>query len=168
MGILLIPVVGDTHLAQHLLRPCRGLPAGELVVVADYLGDLIAYCEDWVQRGHGVLKDHRDLVPPDAAHLRLAGPPLLPVQRGREPLAVEDDLPLDHPAHPLRKEPHDAQSDGGLSRPGLAHQAQGLPPPDAKGDVIGCLHNALLGLVVDDQILYGQEVPLCGGAAGSS
>jgi len=63
--------LGDVHQAQHIDRPGQRLVAAQPLVKGQSLGDLSADRQHRVQRGHRLLKDHRDLVAADLAHLRL-------------------------------------------------------------------------------------------------
>ena len=59
--------LGDPDQPQHLDRALAGLArATSPLVQPDRLADLVADREDRVQRGHRLLKDHRDLVAADA------------------------------------------------------------------------------------------------------
>src|SRR5215475_13321019 len=53
--------LGNTHAIQHLYRPVGSGLVVELEMRFDCLGNLIPNCIDWIERGHGVLKDHRRL-----------------------------------------------------------------------------------------------------------
>ncbi len=63
---------GDADALHQLAGPQQRLRLGdEGLVGPDLLGDLLAHAVDRVQRGLGVLEDHRKLGPPHAPQLRL-------------------------------------------------------------------------------------------------
>ena len=59
----------DVHAAQHLDRPVHRLAAATALVQRDRLADLPADGEQRIERGHRLLKDHRDVVAADVLHL---------------------------------------------------------------------------------------------------
>ena len=65
--------LGDAHQVEH--AQCFGVGRGVVhaLVFADRLGDLLAGGEHRVERGHRLLKDHRDVSAADAAHRRVVG-----------------------------------------------------------------------------------------------
>src|SRR5262249_9133030 len=60
----------DAYKAQHLNRPLARLLRRHWAVPQDDLDDLIPDREGWVERGHWLLEDHRDLVATQLAKLR--------------------------------------------------------------------------------------------------
>ena len=75
MGIALKPLlgVGDAHLPEQLHTAAVPLGAAELgLVEAEHLVHLVLDGVDWIEGGHGVLKDHGDVAATDLVHLLLA------------------------------------------------------------------------------------------------
>ena len=62
---------GDVDEAQHVDRLGERRGAAEPLMQGQGLGDLPADRQHRVERGHRLLKDHRDLVAADLAHLAL-------------------------------------------------------------------------------------------------
>src|SRR5688500_15933696 len=85
-------------------------------------GDLTADSEHRIQAGHGVLEDHRDVVPADPADVV--------VVHLQDVLAVEHDRALDDLAGRLRDESHERERGHGFAATGLAHDAQRLAGGD--------------------------------------
>jgi hypothetical protein len=52
--------IGDADLPQELQRTLAGLGSGHPEVRQNSFHDLVAYGEDRIQAGHGILKDHPD------------------------------------------------------------------------------------------------------------
>jgi hypothetical protein len=104
-------------------------------VLGQHLGHLAADREVGVQRGHGVLEDHRDLLAADL------------VQLGRGQVqdlaaAVEDGAVR---AAVAGEQAHDGEEDLGLARPALADDAQGLAVGYREVDAVGGEHLAVGG-----------------------
>ena len=109
--------VGEPDHRQQLGRARAGGRFADLVVDLNRLDKLRADSEEGVQRGERILKDHRDLVAADRAHLLLAG--------AEQVLAVEDRL-----AAYLRvggaRQAHDRQRANGLAGARFADDAERL------------------------------------------
>ncbi len=73
MGIVLFAAGHDTDHFQHLIHTGLQLGAGmPLVVHQERLKDLVAHRQHGVQRCHGILKDHRDLLAANGLQLPVA------------------------------------------------------------------------------------------------
>src|SRR4051812_20588360 len=74
MGIIADPFFrrGYADEFQHLNGFVPGFFAGKVLMERDRFANLVSYREYWVQRGHGFLKDHRDLIASDGSHLAWA------------------------------------------------------------------------------------------------
>ncbi|KAG1217387.1 hypothetical protein G6F35_009204 [Rhizopus arrhizus] len=127
--------VGFRHLYGHQhgfgLRP--GLLARDVLVQQIDFGQLLAHCHHRVQRRHGLLEDHRDLV---AAH-----PPhgLVVVQsqvRARQTDAAGADPPQ------RRDQPHDGQRRHALAAAGLPDQTQRFACTQLEADLAQYLRHA--------------------------
>ena len=141
--------VRDPHQREDLRRPGPGLGGCHLEVDLQGLGDLPADGQHRVQRGHGLLEDHGDLAPPDAAHLVLGEREEIP--------PLEEDLAADDPPRGSRHEPHHRERADGLAAAGLAHQGHGLPGLDVPGDAIHGAHDATAGGELGLEIPHVEE-----------
>src|SRR5215212_6575324 len=112
--------VRDADQHQELHGTLAGLAACHAEVFLQALGDLASDLHRWVQRGHGVLENHRYLRAPDVLHLLLA--------ELQDILLPEEDLPSPHDGVGLRVEAHDALGRNRLSRAGLPDYGEGLAP----------------------------------------
>ena len=92
------------------------------------LTDLVTNRHNWIQRSHGILEDHGNLI---AAHLfqflRCHFQYIFSIQFN---LAVFDD------PRRIRNQIQNRKCRGSLARAGLAHQTQGLALADGKAHVI--------------------------------
>ena len=139
------PAVGvrDPHLRQQLDRPPPRLPLRELVVLVQLLLDLPADRVDRVQRGHRVLKDHRDLL---AAHLphRVAG-------KRHQVAALVEDLALVHDVR-VGDQPHHRHHRHALSRPRLADDPDDLALRNRERDPVDGVHDPVFRAERDLQV----------------
>ena len=82
--VFMHPTLGgrDAHRLQHLYGPRQCSFAVQPLMQAHGFADLITHGVGGVERGHGLLEDHRDAVAPVLAHLGLAElQQVAPVQR---------------------------------------------------------------------------------------
>ena len=109
---------------QHLYRLCPGLSRAALFSVnRERLDYLLPDREYRVERSHGILKNHRDLVTTERPHLaRALAEEVFPV----EGHFSRDDFPG------IRKQPQNRQGRHALPASGLADDADGLPGRDVK------------------------------------
>ena len=114
----------------------------------DRLGELLAHLVEGVQRGQRVLEDHRDLVAADAAQL-------LFVER-HEVAALEQDPPAHLGALVAREAEHSQRRDG-LAGARLAHDPERLSGEHLVGDPVDGVHDAVLGVELDPQVLHPQQ-----------
>ena len=136
---------GDAHDAQHLDGSRPGVLLGHVGVGADGLDNLVAHAVDGVERGHGLLEDHRDLPAADLLHLGLRG--------GEEVLAVEGDRAAGHMAG-LLEQSHDGERRHGLARAGLAHHGEDLAALEVEGHAVDGADHALARGELGDQVVY--------------
>src|SRR5262249_29759890 len=111
---------------------------------------LVADREERIQRGHGVLQDHRDLLATDLPHL---------LGRLREEiLTVEEDLAAGIGGG-RRQQAEDRQGEGGLSRSGLADDPERLAAVERERHAVDGLHHprAPLAHVVRGEILQLEQ-----------
>src|SRR5262249_29217796 len=104
------------------------------LVQTDRLADLIAYGKYRIQRGHGFLKDHGDLVAANFTHLLVAQ--LEKIMPAIANLAA-DDL-----SRGRRDQPHNRKRCDTLATTGLADESEGLPFRYIKTDAVNCPHFA--------------------------
>jgi len=109
---------------------------------AQGLRDLLPAGKHGVERGHGLLEDHRDLLAPDLPHL--AGGQV------HEVPAVVEDLSLHDLAGGLRDQLHHAERGHRLAAAGLADHAERLALVDMQ---VHAVHGA-------DDALVREEVRL--------
>ena len=101
----------------------------ELAVRAHLLGDLVPDSERRVQAGHGLLENHRDVVPAQLAHSGLV--------EARELLPFEADGTA-HSGDLRRQQSHDRESRNGLARTTFPHESQRLSAVHCE---VGVLHD---------------------------
>ena len=127
-----------------------GFVLADLVVLLDALGDLEADGFDRVQRRHRILEDHGDLVAADLLHL-------LFLQR-QQVLSLIDDLAGGDVRLGGRQDAHDALGDGGLARPGLAHQSQRFPLLQGEVHAVDGVDRGLVGTVFHRKVFDFQKL----------
>ena len=118
---------GDAHLAQQVDGAVLRLGLRHFLVGADGLHDLVAHAVHRVERGHGLLEDHGDLLAPDFLQLPLAH------FGDVRPLVA--DFAAGDPAG-LLQQAQDGAEGLALAAARLAHQAEGLPMEDLEGDAV--------------------------------
>ena len=138
MGVVVNSLLGgwDTHHTQHLNGPPFGLTLADILMLLEHLHDLVAHSIHRVEGGHGVLKDHGNLLAAHPAH------PALSV--GEDVLVLEKNLSVHHPAGVL-KQAHDGQAGDALAAAALSHDAQHLALVHIKADAAHRLYLAYVG-----------------------
>ena len=139
---------GDPDGLQQLEGAGVRLFARHVVVQHHRLRQLASDLVHRVQRRHGVLEDHRDLVAANRAQT---------ARRGlQEILAAEQHLA--RRGRELRVvEPHHGEARDALSRPRLAYDAEHLPRLDLEADPVDGLHDAVVRLELGPQVADVQE-----------
>ena len=149
--------LGDPHHVEHRDGPGAGLvpldPEPELQDLAQLLLD----AEDGVERGHRVLKDHRDLVAADR--------PQLSDRHLQDIVAAEQDLAAQDPAGRARDEPQDRRSADALAAPRLADDAERAPGVDPERDPVHRVEKPVLGLEGHLEVPHLEERPAGGAGA---
>src|SRR5262245_23521714 len=141
--------VGDVDELEHLHRLVHGRAPPQALVEAQGLRDLLAHREHGIERGHGLLEDHGDLLPPDLPHL-VGG-------HVDEVLPAVDDLALHDLAGRLGDELHHAERRHRLAAAGLAHHAQGLALLNVEVHAVHGAHHAFVREEVRLEILDVQQ-----------
>ena len=160
MWILLDPLlrIGDAHAVQHINRHLQRLFFAEALVQFHHFRNLPANRMQRIQRGHRLLKDHRDLAAADAAHLHALGVELDDIDRfGAALLPAKNDLALDDFARRGLDQLHDRMRRDALATAAFAHDAQRLPVRQAEADTLDRLHHPLVGEEMRLQIADFQD-----------
>ena len=139
----------DPDELQHLDRPRHGVLLAEPLMQLHRLGDLIADGEDRVQRRHGLLEDHRDVVAADLLEL-----PLL--EHGEITALEEDARAFRDPAGPV-DQAHHRQRGHGLAAARLADDAERAPRRDLEVDPVDGAEEAVAGVEAGAEVLDGQQ-----------
>ena len=141
---------GDAHRLQHADRfeLCRVL--GDALVVADSLRDLVGHRHGGVQRGHGILKDHRDFL---AAEL-----PVFVLAESGQILSVKNDAAALNASGRTGDKAHNGQCRRCLAGAGLADQPQRLTGLQRERNAVDSLDHAVVGMKPDDKILDLQQI----------
>ena len=137
--------LGDFDELQHLDGFLVGGGLREILVQPQRFGDLVADRQHRVERGHRLLKDHRNVVAADIAHFVFVElQQVFPLQRDR----AADDL-----SWRIGDQPHDRQRRHRLAAAGFADYCQGLAAPQRERDVIYGFDDARPGEEVGLQAL---------------
>ncbi len=139
----------DLDLVQKPGRLGEGLMLGQIEVDHQRLGHLTADGQNRVERGHGLLEDHRDLAAPD-------GPQLLLFEIEEVGLLKQDASGVDPPRR-LGDQTQDGQGGDGLAAAGFADQAEALSGLKIKGDPLHRPGNPFRSVEVDREVVYVQE-----------
>src|SRR5438067_8959997 len=99
-------------------------------------GDLLAYRECRIERGHRLLEDHRELVAAEASQAR--------GRKLQEIFALEQHLAAGDAAGRLRHEAHDRERGDALAAARLADDAERAAALEAKVDAVDRAHLTLL------------------------
>ncbi len=144
----------DADEVQELDRSLeRGAPI-DLLMKADRLRDLVADAMHRVERGHRLLKDHRDLVAADVADLLLGNRQQVFDDAG---LAPQPDLAADDRARRRRGEAHDGEAGDALARARFPDKRQRLALAEREGNLIDDEERAAAGGEADAQLLDGER-----------
>src|SRR5262249_40735969 len=148
--------IGDLDQAKHLNGLFACLFFAQPLVQTDRLTDLIAHGKYRVQRGHGLLKDHGNLVAANFTHLLVA--------QLEEIVPAIANLAADDLSRWRRDQPHDRKRCDTLATTGLANESEGPPFRYVKTDAVNCPYFAFRckkrGLKILDlnEIGHGLEI----------
>ena len=149
MGILCVTLGRNADHFQHLHGLIHGLLFIHILVQGDDFGDLITDSHQGVQRGHGILEDHRDLLAADLTHILFGG--------FQQILAVQDDLTAQNLCGGIGQNAQYGLCNGGLAGTGLTNQAQALTTLYLKGDAVDCVDDCAACGIDNFQILDGKK-----------
>jgi hypothetical protein len=90
----------------------------EMEMKPEHFGDLVSNGEDGVERGHGFLEDHGDLLTPDLLHLLL--------RKGEEICPFEEDLTPFVATERGRDQSHNGESGDAFAATGFSNDTQNL------------------------------------------
>ena len=151
MRILVEPAhrVGDADQLHQFDGARRRFLVGHAEMDLQRFLDLQADREDRIQRGHRLLKDHRDVATANLAHLLV-----VEVEQGS---AVEHDPAFrDFPGKPWQQ-PHDRERRYRLAGPGLADDGDHLAAVDGEADALDGAHDAPRGAELGVQVVDFEE-----------
>src|SRR5690554_1278077 len=136
---------GDADQPQHPDRLLARFLPGNIAMQTHRLGDLLAHRVHGVERRHRFLKDHRDVVAADVAHI---------ARRQVEQLAAieADTAPLHDLARRRRDQPKQGQRGDRLAAAALADDAEHLALLDREADAVDCTRSTLVGVEVRAQV----------------
>ena len=154
--------IGNRHFAHRLdCRLARGFPR-KTAMQTQRFGNLLANREDRIQRGHRILKDHRDVVTTHGAHLGI---------RKLQQIAVfEKNLAGDDLSR-RRNQTHDRKRRDRLAATAFAHQPQQLAAIEIETDAIDRAHQSRARREMGLQIVDFEQVHFesqCNAVRGSS
>ena len=139
----------DAHQIKCGHRTLERLPGWCPLVRPNRFGDLHANSHHRIQRGHRFLKDHRDVVAANAAHLRFG--------QGQQVAILVPDATAFYPGRRCRQQSQNRQGGDALAAAGLADYGQGFPAVDFERNAVDCAHHTIAGMKVGAQILYPQN-----------
>ena len=111
--------IADLCSGEERLCLAQGLTAAQPLMTLEQFSDLIARGEQRVERAHRLLKNDRNVSPPDPAHIGQVG--------GQQVTAIEHDA---SGVVRIRVEPQHRQRGDGLTRTRLANQREPFPLSD--------------------------------------
>ncbi len=151
MRILLEPAlaVGDADQPQQLERPRACVCLAHPEMDEQRLHDLLPDRQDRIERGHRLLKDHRDIAPAHLAHLV--------VGETEQVASLEQDAPVRNARGVLGQQAHDRERRHRLAAAGLADDGYDLAAVDAVGNAVDGVDGAARGLEADVQVLHFEQ-----------
>ena len=147
--------VGDGNILHAFDRSPPSLGFGDLVVSQHRFRDLLADAHDRIERGHGLLKNHRNARAAELTKLirRQSGE-----MRGDRVAILKSDLARDYGG--WRQETHDGKGGNGLSRARFADQPQHFARSDRERKVAnGDSGRRLVGPKGGGKRLPGTRLP---------
>ncbi len=142
--------VGDADHLEQLDGALERLLLGVAAMQAQALAQLAPDGVDRVERGHGVLENHRNVVAANLLHLGLG-------HLEQRVAAVADVAALDLSRGHV-DEAHDGELGDGLAGARLAHDAQGLAAVERVAHAVHGLDDAVLGVEVHLEVVDLKQV----------
>src|SRR5664280_916373 len=139
----------DTYEMNHLDGTLLRLSAIDLLMQGNGFTNLISNSVDRIERRHGLLEDHGDLVAPYRTHLFFI---FL-----QEVFPMEEYLAFNDLARRIRNESHDREGRNRFSTARLAHQTYNLSSVDRQVNTIHGRNNTVLCVEERAQILDINE-----------
>ena len=139
---------GDAHQTHEFDRAVARLLLVHALVLDERLGNLIAAGEHRVERRHGLLENHGDLVAANLAHLL-----------ARE---LEEVFPLEqHLSRDLRRrdvqKPHNGERGHALAAAGFSHDAHTFALTHREAHVVDRTEHAVIGMESDGQAVDVEQ-----------
>ena len=120
--------IRDADLLEQTARHLEGTRPGLFSMHIDRLGDLHADGQRRIERTHRLLKDHRDAIATNLAHLR--------IRQLEQVLAFEQDLAGHNPTRRVGNQPHQRHGGHALARARLADDGQSLASLQREGHIV--------------------------------
>ncbi len=136
------------HAAQQRHGALARSRRGEAAMRGHRFHELLGDAQHGVERGHRVLKDHRDLAAAHVADFVLAEP--------REVAATKDDAAADD-ARGLVQQPHDGFRADALARAGLADDAERLAGAEVEADAVHRAYRPGVGQEPGAQVAHPEQ-----------
>ena len=141
--------IRDADIAQRILRDRLCLACANALMQQNRLGDLVADGVDRIERGHRLLKNHRDLAPAHPAHIALRQLHQIAALKHHLP---GKDLPGRH-----RNQAQSRQRRDRFSTAAFPHQRHGLPGKDRECYILHGPDLPAFGVERDRQTLHIQQ-----------
>ena len=129
--------LGDVHEAQHVDGFGERRTPRQPLMQGQGLGDLTADRQHRIERGHRLLKDHRDLVAAHPAHLGLGQPDQV--------AAGKADRAGDDPSRRRRDQAQDGQCGDAFAAAALADDREGFAGDHIERDAVDRANDAVAG-----------------------
>ena len=150
--------IGDADAGHDFNDPLHGLVFSLRLMQLDSLGDLVAYCVNWTEGGHGFLEDHADAGTSNVPHQGIIWSEIR-YAYGFLPLlvvAVKKDLTLSD-ASWLGHDLQYGLRSNTLATAAFPYDSQGLTFGYGKAGSVDSLDYSLSKVEVGFQILYFQK-----------
>ena len=140
----------DAHEVEQLSGAFERLLLGVAAVQTKALPHLTTDLVNRVERGHGVLEDHRNVIAADVLHLLLRHIEEVATAIGH---GTALNLTGRH-----GDEAHDGHGGHGLARAGFAHHAERLAAIERVAHAVNGMHDAVLGVEVHLQVVDLEQM----------
>lgn len=117
---------------------------------ADHFGDLLLDRKDWIERCHGILENHRHLLPADAAHIA--------VILFQQILSVQLDGSIRHHTGWAWDEAENSQSRGRLAGTGFPDKAKRLALFNFQLQPVDRVNDTVAGAEFNGKVLNTQNI----------